>query len=281
MFGECVKAFTDVGQPVSLGTDAGQASHEDAGLGEVIVGHCFGGGLGQSEGFVEINPIAARSAEVGEFSDALTGTTQATGLVFSRRLVDDAIEDHRLGFGEAIELGVQGAGGAELLDGQKEVSIFEGRPDRSQRRLGPFNLTMNRLRQGADLAGFQWRPCSGIGRGVDAAGGQMSSCVVDHCLLAIGDCCIMAPGVEGAISPLGDLAAVHSAFAGAVEIGEGVVKLPGEEAILAAEHEGLGKSFEEWGGLLFSLKLVGRNELAGVVEPALGEGVLGVFQMGW
>ncbi|OQZ00432.1 MAG: hypothetical protein B6D36_15115 [Planctomycetes bacterium UTPLA1] len=91
----------------------------------------------------------------------------------------------------------------------------------------------------------------------------------------------MATGVKGPIAPFGDLAAVHSTFAGAVEVGEGVFKLPGEEAVLAAEHEGLGESPEELGGLLVPLKLVDRNELAGVVEPALGKGVLGAFQMGW
>lgn len=117
MFSECVETVADIGQPVSPGTDAGQTSHEDAGLGEVIVGQCPGGGLGQSEGFVEVDAVAARSAEVGEFSDALTGTTQPTGLVFLCCFVDDAIEDHRLGFDEAGEIGVQGTGGAELLDG--------------------------------------------------------------------------------------------------------------------------------------------------------------------
>lgn len=109
----------------------------------------------------------------------------------------------------------------------------------------------------------------------------MSSSVIDDCLLSISHGGVMASGVEGAVSPFGDLAAIHSTFAGAVEIGQGVFELAGEEAVLAAEHEGLGESFEERGGLLIPLKLVGRNELAGVVEPALGEGVLGVFQMGW
>ncbi|GMU35153.1 MAG: hypothetical protein AMXMBFR20_30250 [Planctomycetia bacterium] len=109
----------------------------------------------------------------------------------------------------------------------------------------------------------------------------MTARVVDDGLLAIGYGRVMATGVKGPIAPFGDLAAVHSTFAGAVEVGEGVFKLPGEEAVLAAEHEGLGESPEELGGLLVPLKLVDRNELAGVVEPALGKGVLGAFQMGW